>query len=202
MIINASVKSKRTKLLIESYLKLLNSGVDPENILVLVQNSKKKKDFIEQIKKHSKNGSIGNIKIYSFWGLAYNFVQDNWAIVENSIKDIKNPKISPNLCGLEVSQHLFKECIKEVDFTGYNSKTSLLHQLLRRYSLITLNDLSDEEVDFEPKFYLKVSALKQKKRFQNTSIKQLTREHLTTFARLIFLNFFMKKLKILLNTFF
>ncbi|MBQ8847847.1 MAG: ATP-dependent helicase [Candidatus Gastranaerophilales bacterium] len=146
MIINAASNTNRTDILINEYLKLLNKGIEAENILVIVQNSKKKKEFIEKIKKYSKTGNIGCLKIFSFYGLAYNYILENWALVENSIQDDINRKISPNLCGMEVSQYIFKECIKEIDFSGYNSKTSLLHQLLRRNSLINLNNLSKEEL--------------------------------------------------------
>ena len=145
MIINANSNTNRTEILQKEYLKLLQKGVNPEDILVVVQNSYKKNKFIDYIKKNSPFGSIGSLKIYSFYGLIYNYILDNWAIIENSIKDNKS-KIIPNLSGLEVSQYIFKQCIKEVDFTGYNSKTSLLHQLLRRISLINLNNLSDDEV--------------------------------------------------------
>ncbi len=145
MIIDANINTNRTEILIENYLKLLKNGEDAEKILVLVQNSKKKKEFIDEIKKRSEKGSIGAIKIYSFPGLVYNYVLENWAVVESSIKS-ENRKIIPNLCGLEVSQYIFKECIKEIPFKGYNSKTSLLHQLLRRNSLINFNNLSKKEV--------------------------------------------------------
>ena len=146
MIINAPSDNIRTKILIDEYLKLLNNNVKAQEILVLLRNSKKKKNFIEKIKNLSPLGNIGNLKIYSFEGLIYNYILDNWAIDENSIKSDVNRKIIPNLCGLEVSQYIFKECIKEVDFIGYNSKTSLLHQLFRRNALINLNHLSGEEV--------------------------------------------------------
>lgn len=147
MLINSANTSSRAKILQEEYFKLINSGVDPSKILVLVQNSHKKKQFLEALKEKMPLGSIGNLKIYSFFGLCYNYILENWALIENSIKIDINRKISPNLCGLEVSQHIFKEAIKEVDFSGYNSKTSLLHQLLRRNSLINLNNLTNDEVD-------------------------------------------------------
>ncbi len=146
MLINANSTTNRTKILINEYVNLLKNNVESEKILVIVQNSKKKKEFINTLKDKMDFGNIGNLKIYSFWGLIYNFVSENWAIIENSIKDKNNVKIMPNLCGLEVSQYIFKNCTQEVDFTGYNSKTSLLHQLLRRYSLINLNALTKEEI--------------------------------------------------------
>ena len=43
MIINAASNTNRTDILINEYLKLLNKGIEAENILVIVQNSKKKK---------------------------------------------------------------------------------------------------------------------------------------------------------------
>ena len=146
MIINANSTTNRTLILIDEYINLLKKGVNSEKILVLVQNSKKKNEFINLIKEKFDFGNIGNLKIYSFFGLVYNYVNENWALIENSIKDTKNVKILPNLCGLEVSQYIFKNCINEVDFTGYNSKTSLLHQLLRRYSLINFNALDKKEI--------------------------------------------------------
>ena len=146
MIIKANSNTNKTQILIKEYLALIKQGVEPQDILVIVQNSHKKKNFIEEIKKLSDFGNIGDLKIYSFFGLCYNFILDNWAIIENSIKSDDNRKIIPNLCGLEISQYIFKNCIKEVDFSGYNSKTSLLHQLLRRNALINFNDLTAEEI--------------------------------------------------------
>lgn len=145
MLINAPSTTNRTKILEDEYFKLLQNGVNAENILVLVQNSKKKKEFINNIKTRFDKGSIGNIKIYSFQGLIYNYILENWVIIENSIKN-ENRKIIPNLCGLEISQKILKEIITTVDFSGYNSKTSLLHQLLRRNSLINFNNLTREEL--------------------------------------------------------
>ena len=145
MLINAPSITNRTKILEDEYFKLLQSGVSAENILVLVQNSKKKKEFINNLKIRFPLGSIGNIRVYSFSGLIYNYILENWAIIENTIKNGKR-KIIPNLCGLEVSQKILKDSITEVDFTGYNSKTSLLHQLFRRNSLINFNNLTRDEV--------------------------------------------------------
>ena len=144
MLINAPSTTNRTKILTQEYLKLLNNGIEAQDILVLVQNSSKKKEFIDEVKARFDLGSIGNLKIYSFAGLIYNYILENWPVVENSIKSDKNRKIIPNLCGLEVSQYILKDCIKEVDFTGYNSKTSLLHQLFRRNSLINLNNIIEQ----------------------------------------------------------
>jgi len=146
MLINGNVNSNRTQILIDKYVELLKNNIEAKDILVLVQNSKKKKEFIEAVKEKMPIGNIGCFKIHSFYGLIYNYILENWALVEELINK-KGAKIIPNLCGLEVSQYIFKECIKEVDFSGYNSKTSLLHQLLRRNSLISLNNLSKAEVE-------------------------------------------------------
>ena len=145
MIIEATINSNKTKFLAQKFLELCKMGISADEILVLVQNGRKKKNFVELIKKNSDFGNIGNLNIYSFFGLARHFIEKNWAEVENLIKN-QNGKILPNLCGLEVSQYIFKNCIKEIEFKGYNSKINLLHQLLRRYSLIVQNALNEDEI--------------------------------------------------------
>ena len=89
MLINAPSITNRTKILEDEYFKLLQSGVSAENILVLVQNSCKKKEFINNLKTRFPLGSIGNIRVYSFSGLIYNYILENWAIIENTIKNGK-----------------------------------------------------------------------------------------------------------------
>jgi len=146
LFIEGSVASDKTEILKNKYAQLLNSGVKASEILVLVQNSTLKNDFIENTLNELKIDSIEKLQVHSFFSLVYNTVCDNWAFLEDrNIYD--NPAILPNLAGLEVSQFLFKDILKEVKFKGYNSKLSLLHQIFRRYSLIVQNNLTQSEVD-------------------------------------------------------
>ena len=87
------------------------------------------------------------MEVHSFFSLVYNTINDNWAVLEN-VNPYKGAEILPNLAGLEVSQFLLKDIIKEVQFKGYNSKKSLLHQLFRRYSLIVQNNLTDDDIEW------------------------------------------------------
>lgn len=146
MIIDGSVSSDKTQVLIEKYAALLNGGVDASRILVLVQNSNLKNKFIDETLKKLEIDSFEKLKVYSFFGLVYNSIIDNWAFIENGNPFKDNPKILPNLAGLEVSQFVLKDILKGIPFKGYNSKKSLLHQLFRRYALIVQNNLSDDEV--------------------------------------------------------
>lgn len=145
MLIKGHLNSNKTDILIQEYAKLLNKGVAADDILVIVQNFKKKTEFIEKTKTLLSVDAITSFNVYTFFGLVYNSILDNWVIVENEIKD-KNAKILPNLSGLEVSQYIFRKAIDEVQFRGYNSKGNLLHQLLRRYSLCVLNALTADEI--------------------------------------------------------
>ena len=145
MILHSTINSNKTDVLVEKFLQLVQNGANTDEILVLVQNGRKKKNFVEKIKKNSPVGNIGNLNVFSFFGLARNFIEKNWVHVENSIR-YPNPCVFGHLCGLEASQYIFKNCIKEIEFKGYNSKVNLLHQLLRRYSLIVQNALSDNEI--------------------------------------------------------
>lgn len=146
MFVEGNVRTNRTKFLEEKYIELINGGADSDKILVLTLNAYKKEQFIKTAKEHIKNICLGKLNIYTFSGLVYNAVLDNWASIENKIPDT-NAKIIPNLCGLQVSEYLFKESVKKSGFKDYMSKINLLHQLFRRFSLITLNMLDESEVE-------------------------------------------------------
>ncbi len=145
MLIVGSIASDKTTMLRDKYVNLLNSGVPSSEILVLVQNSTLKNDFTEKTLEKLLIPSVEKMQVHSFYSLVYNTVCDNWAFLEErNIFD--NPVILPNMAGLEVSQFIFKDILKEVKFKGYNSRMSLLHQIFRRYSLIVQNNLSTDEV--------------------------------------------------------
>lgn len=147
MLLEGSVASKKTDMLVEKYAKLLNTGVPASEILVLVQNSQVKNKFVENTLNLLEIPAVEKLEVHSFFSLVYNTIIDNWAVLEN-INPYPGAEILPNLAGLEVSQFILKDIIKEVQFKGYNSKKSLLHQLFRRYSLIVQNNLSDEDVEW------------------------------------------------------
>ena len=146
MLVVSNVASNKTTFLREKYTQLLNSGVSAAEILVLVQNSTLKNRFIEETFKNLTIPCIEKPQVHSFYSLVYNTVLDNWAFLEER-NIFNNPVILPNLAGLEVSQFILKDILKEVKFKGYNSRMSLLHQIFRRYSLIVQNNLSQDEVN-------------------------------------------------------
>lgn len=147
MLFCADLSTNKTDFLINAYVRLLNSGVKSSEILVLVQNSSLKQNFINKTLGKLEVNCIEKLQVHSFFSLVYNTINDNWALIEN-INPFNNPAILPNLAGLEVSQFILKDILKEVPFKGYNSKKSLLHQIFRRYSLIVQNNLTDEEVEW------------------------------------------------------
>ncbi|MBR1681538.1 ATP-dependent helicase [bacterium] len=154
MLIDGSVSSNKTQILIEEYARLLNSGISAADILVIVNNSSAKERFCEGVLEKLNIDCIEKMQVYSFFGLVYNTVIDNWAYLENMIKS-GNTAIIPNMIGLEVSQFLLKDIIKDIKFEGYNSKKSLLQQLFRRYSLIIQNNLNDDDVKWRSEQVLK-----------------------------------------------
>jgi len=145
MLFNSYKNETKNNLLIDKYIGLINSGVKPSEVLVLVQNSTLKKKFIEHALSKIEVNSIEKLNVHSFFSLVYNTLNDNWCFIENSIPTSKH-FILPNLVGLEVSQFLLKDILKQNEVKGYNSKKSLLHQIFRRYSLIVQNNLSNEDV--------------------------------------------------------
>lgn len=146
MFIEGSLVSDKTDILIDKYAQLINDGVSASQILVLVQNSTLKNEFTKKVLEKLEIDCIEKLQIHSFYSLVYNTVSDNWAFLEDrNIYD--NPAILPNLSGLEVSQFILKDILKEVPFKGYNSRMSLIQQIFRRYSLIIQNNLSPSEVN-------------------------------------------------------
>ena len=77
MLINGSVSSNKTQILIEEYARLINSGISSNEILVLVNNSSAKERFINGVLPLLNVSCIEKLQIYSFFGLVYNTVIDN-----------------------------------------------------------------------------------------------------------------------------
>ena len=146
MFIEGNLASDKTDILTEKYAQLINSGVNASQILVLVQNSTLKNEFQNKVFEKINVNCIEKMQIHSFFSLVYNTVSDNWAFLEDrNIFD--NPVILPNMSGLEVSQFILKDILKEIPFKGYNSRISLIQQIFRRYSLIIQNNLSQKDVE-------------------------------------------------------
>ena len=145
MIINISDEKSKTKVLADRYKTFLSEGVSASKILVILPTKKAKDDFLNAFYKDCSSDVLERLRINTFGGLVYNTVSDNWGFLENKIPDDK-AVILPNNTGLEPSQYILKNIIKDLKFEGYNSKRSLLHQLFRRYSLIVQNNLSENQV--------------------------------------------------------
>ena len=145
MLYVGSIKSNKSEKLWQYYVKLVNGGVSPENILVLCLNSHKKKIFIDNILENVTVPMGGKVNVSTFYGLCYNAILDNWPVIENSIKQ-DGSVILPNLCGLQLSQVLLAKSMSGERFKDYFSKTNLLHQMFKRIQLTVLNGLSDAQI--------------------------------------------------------
>lgn len=141
MLIQSNNCSIKTDVLVKKYIDLVKNGVNAKQILVLLLNSHKKANFIKQLELNKLD--VDGKNIYTLYGLCYNAFLENKEFIS---KFTNQMDFKPNLCGLEVSQYIFKESIKTADFSDYISKINLLHQLFRRYSLIVQNCLTNQEV--------------------------------------------------------
>ena len=128
MILNKISDKTNSKLIAQKYADIINSGVSSSEILVLTFNGISKKNIVENILNLTKNNILSNIKIFTFNGLIHNSILENWAFIENNLSDT-NTSILPNLLGLEITQYILKQILKN---KGYNSKKSLLHQIFKR----------------------------------------------------------------------
>lgn len=159
MLISGLTKNK-TNFLVHKYNELIKNGTDEDKILIITLNAYKKVMFHK------------NAKVHTFQGLCYNALLANQEYISALINDT-NPDVAPNLCGLEISQFIFKQCIKETDFSDYISKVNLLHQLFRRYSLIVQNDLSTKEVIERSKILSEEFALDAQKAIESYKLKTI-----------------------------
>ncbi|MBE7704919.1 MAG: ATP-dependent helicase [Cyanobacteria bacterium SIG29] len=159
MLIKGTTKNK-TNYLVHKYNELISCGVNEKNILIITLNSFKKSLFHK------------NAKVLTFQGLCYNAFLDNKKYIASLINN-NDENYEPNLCGLEISQFIFKQSIKEADFSDYISKVNLLHQLFRRYSLIVNNDLSNKEVLERSKFLKESFALDAQKAIDDYKLKTI-----------------------------
>ena len=146
MLIKGDIKSNRFNTLVEKFISLVNSGVPTNSILVILQTPNDKNRFITEVLEKVDTSVLEKLNIHTFHGLIYNSISDNWVFLEKIIPTKKH-SILPNLVGLEVSQLILKDILKDIKVKGYNSKKSLLHQIFRRYSLILQNDLTEKEIE-------------------------------------------------------
>ncbi len=150
MIFQSICPKERLNFLTEKYIDLMESGVNTGEIIVLLLNSYQKTLFSEKLKVLKKGLYMPDLKIYTLYGLCYSSFIDNKDYIKKLLDCDKSEEL--NLCGLEVSQYIFKQCIKEADFSDYISKVNLLHQLFRRYSLIVQNCLTADEIKERSEF--------------------------------------------------
>ena len=112
MLLNFIKVDFREDLLIKKYLDLVNSGINPSEILFLVQNSNLKKKISDKILQKININAIEKLQVHSFHSIVYNTLIENWCYIENLIPSDK-AFILPNLVGLEVSQFLLKDILKD-----------------------------------------------------------------------------------------
>ena len=71
MLLNFIKVDFRTKVLVEKYTELISAGVKPSEILVLVQNSTLKKQFVDKILENIKIDAIEKLNVHSFFSIVY-----------------------------------------------------------------------------------------------------------------------------------
>ncbi len=171
MIICGSLNSNKTQLLVEHYAQLIKNGESPNNILFLTLNAYKKEKITNIIKSYCFNITPC---VQTFLGLCYNSVLNNKELLKEKMPI--SDKKDFTMCGLEVSQNLFLEAVKEVGFKDYNSKINLIHQLLRRHALIVNNNLSEKEIEEKSRILNEAFSLEAKKTIDLFKLKTLERQ--------------------------
>jgi len=145
MLIKGNLGAGKTTYLIKKYGELISKGVKSSEILVICQNSFLRDKFIEKLKGLGLSG--GSFPVYTFSGLAYRSILNNWPLFEQIIPaNYGESVVSPDMVGVNITSYVLKKNIDRVDLDDYQAGQNLMHQLLRRYALISSNALSPEEV--------------------------------------------------------
>lgn len=145
MLIKGNTGSGKTTFLINKYIELISKGAKTSEIIVLCQNSFLKEKFIERLRAEKVEGQ--SYQVYTFSGLAYRSILNNWPLFEQLIPDsMGDAVVSPEMAGVNITSYVLKKNVERVNFDDYLSGQNLLHQLLRRYALISNNALSQDEV--------------------------------------------------------
>ena len=134
MLLNFIKVDFRTKVLVEKYTELISAGVKPSEILVLVQNSTLKKQFVDKI--------FEKLNVHSFFSIVYNTLIENWCFIENAIPSDKH-FILPNLVGLEVTEDE-SEVKTRIICYGKNGSATLESPHLGDYIYPKIYTLEDE----------------------------------------------------------
>lgn len=155
MLIDGTSGSGKTTFLAAKLVDLLASSVPSSEIIVLCQNSHRKARFanivLDRLCK-TDVCAIEDLPIHTFNGIVYNFLNNNWPIIEKELLTEGKSAILPYLSGLEASEYLLGKSIDIVNsdpqhnFQEFRSGLNLKHQLFRRYRLITENGLTPAEL--------------------------------------------------------
>lgn len=150
MFIDAPLGSGKTDLIAKKYSELISSGAKTSEIIVLCNNQPNRTKLLEKIRiRLSEQNFEGgaDLKVYTFNGLVRNTITSNWVLFENLIpQNFGHPEISPEMGGMGNSLFLMNKCCERANFADYRSGLNLMHQLMRRYTLIVNNNLSKEEI--------------------------------------------------------
>jgi DNA helicase-2/ATP-dependent DNA helicase PcrA len=143
--------SGKTGKLVNTYVEMVQNNESVESILVICASAYQKKDFISRVKEQL-YGGYPLFRIHSYHGVIYNTIKDFWPLIEKQLKG--NPRILPDLSGLETCEFLLKECVRaqnkknkyQLTFDDFYGDRSLITQLIRRYRLMSENMLDFEEL--------------------------------------------------------
>lgn len=145
MLIRGAIGTGKTKFLQEKYIELIKNGAKISEILVLCHSSFLRDKWLKKLKKYSISGKTPQVQTFN--GVAYNAILNYWPVFENLIPSFYGEAaIIPELTGVNISSYLLKKNLERADFAEYQTSQNLIHQLLRRYTLICNNSLSEEEV--------------------------------------------------------
>ena len=151
MLIKGAIGAGKTKFLQQKYLELIKTGAKISEILVLCHSSFLRDKWLKKLKLEGISGETPHVQTFN--GVVYNAILNYWPLFENLIpQSFGDAVIIPELTGVNITSYLIKKNLKSADFAEYQTSQNLMHQLLRRYTLICNNSLTENEISKKSQF--------------------------------------------------
>ena len=136
ILIKGDTKSGKTDLLRGKYEKLIESGINSNEILFLVANR------LESIKLKKKLGLTfsNENRIYSYFGFVQHELNKFWPLILKKSKKIKNLNISPIFMTFEASQCLMGKTVEFYRNHGYLNELNMSNEEISKKLLSNILD--------------------------------------------------------------
>ncbi len=146
MLVEGPFGAGKTTFAVETLLTWLESGVPPENILVLLPQPTLAPPF-ERALRSAERGPMGRVDIRTVSGLAREMVDLYWPLIADTA-GFDQPRRQPRFLNIETAQYAISEFVEHAVFEGEFDALSLSPQQIARQVLDNLGKAALMGIDY------------------------------------------------------